>query len=100
MVAPLLSMDADSDLFPNKEVDDGPNYGFGEKMEGTRDASLRNLQTVQEQNDSEFAIVHSSTLTAGKDGCVVLVFLKPSLIPFLDEYPGLLLSLLGTQVVV
>jgi hypothetical protein len=39
-------------------------------------------------------------LTAGKDGCVVLVFPKASLIPFLDEFPGLLLSLLGTQVVV
>ncbi|CAJ1915727.1 unnamed protein product [Cylindrotheca closterium] len=43
---------------------------------------------------------HTSTLIAGKEGCVVLVFEKASLIPFLDEYPGLLLSLLGTQVVV
>lgn len=100
MVSPLLSMDADSDHYPNNEDADGADYGFGEKMNGTRDVSHRILQTVQEQSSSEFAIVHSSTLTAGKDGCVVLVFLKPSLIPFLDEYPGLLLSLLGTQVVV
>jgi CRP-like cAMP-binding protein len=50
--------------------------------------------------DDDSHVVHSSTLTAGKDGCVVLVFPKSTLIPFLDDYPGLLLSLLGTQVVV
>ena len=50
--------------------------------------------------ENESVIVHTSTLTAGKDGCVVLVFPKATLIAFLDEYPGLLLSLLGTQVVV
>ena len=44
--------------------------------------------------------VHSSTLAAGKDGCVVMVLQKASLLPFLDAHPGLLLSLLGTQVVV
>eukprot|EP00804_Cyclotella_cryptica_P025496 CCRYP_011994-RB/>CCRYP_011994-RB protein AED:0.02 eAED:0.02 QI:1709/1/1/1/1/1/5/157/938 len=43
---------------------------------------------------------HTSTLAAGKDGCLVMVLPKSSLIPFLDQYPGLLLSLLGTQVVV
>eukprot|EP00980_Cylindrotheca_fusiformis_P005979 scaffold1278_cov191-Cylindrotheca_fusiformis.AAC.4 len=55
---------------------------------------------VIQENDSEDQKGHSSTLIAGKDGCVVLVFEKSTLIPFLDEYPGLLLSLLGTQVVV
>ena len=44
--------------------------------------------------------VHSSTLAAGKDGCVVMVLQKASLLPFLDAHPGLLLSLLGTQAVV
>ena len=43
---------------------------------------------------------HTSTLAAGKDGCLVMVLPKSSLTPFLDQYPGLLLSLLGTQVVV
>jgi hypothetical protein len=52
------------------------------------------------EQGAEEQLVHSSTLAAGKEGCVVLVFSKSSLIPFLDEYPGLLLSLLGTQVVV
>ena len=50
--------------------------------------------------DDDDRVVHNSTLAAGKDGCVVLVFPKSSLIPFLDEHPGILLSLLGTQVVV
>jgi len=44
--------------------------------------------------------VHSSTLAAGENGCVVMVFPKWSLIGFLDKYPGFLLSLLGSQVVV
>uniref|UniRef100_A0A7S4JWM8 Metallo-beta-lactamase domain-containing protein n=1 Tax=Odontella aurita TaxID=265563 RepID=A0A7S4JWM8_9STRA len=44
---------------------------------------------------------HESTLLAGKNGgCVVMYFPKSSLVPFLDKYPGFLLSLLGTQVVV
>jgi len=43
---------------------------------------------------------HTSTLAAGKDGCVVLVLPKGAFLPFLDQHPGLLLSLLGTQVVV
>lgn len=56
-------------------------------------------RVIQEQ-DSDEDSGHSSTLIAGKDGCVVLEFDHSTLIPFLDEYPGLLLSLLGTQVVV
>ena len=40
----------------------------------------------------------ASTLAAGKGGCVVLLPMAgPKL--FLDQQPGLLLSLLGTQVV-
>lgn len=95
MVAGLLS--------PDLQGDDLPRYGFGDRHEGSHDGSLTENLTdmvIHEQEDDNNNIVHSSTLTAGKDGCVVLVFPKSSLIPFLDEYPGLLLSLLGTQVVV
>lgn len=105
MVAGLLSSDIESDLV-NQDHDDeagGPKYGFGEKTEGKNNSSSSQLETVNEimhEQEGDTLIVHSSTLTAGKEGCVVLVFPKGSLIPFLDEYPGLLLSLLGTQVVV
>ena len=105
MVAGLLSTDSEPDT--QHETDEGsvPNYGFGEKTEGGGDhSSGSRLDSVSEmvihEQEGDELIVHSSTLTAGKEGCVVLVFPKASLIPFLDEYPGLLLSLLGTQVVV
>lgn len=104
MVAGLLSTFNESD--PHTEMEDdnaGPKYGFGEKTEGDLNNSSPQLDTVSEiihEQEGDAQVVHSSTLTAGKEGCVVLVFPKASLIPFLDEYPGLLLSLLGTQVVV
>jgi hypothetical protein len=44
--------------------------------------------------------VHSSHLEAGVNGCVAMVFQRSNLITFLDNYPGLLLSMLGTQVIV
>mmetsp|Transcript_19924 Transcript_19924/g.43481 ORF Transcript_19924/g.43481 Transcript_19924/m.43481 type:complete len:91 (+) Transcript_19924:3-275(+) len=72
-------------------------YGFGEKQDSSSRAT--GLESVVIQDDAD-NVVHNSTLAAGKDGCVVLGFPKSSLIPFLDEHPGLLLSLLGTQVVV
>lgn len=81
-----------------KEVSDDENsivYGFGsEARPGIVDG-----MTILEREEDEM-VVHNTTLAAGKDGCVVVVFPKASLIPFLDEYPGLLLSLLGTQVVI
>lgn len=43
---------------------------------------------------------HTSNMVAGSDGCVVMVFPRSSLVQFLDGNPGVLLSLLGTQVVV
>ena len=94
MVAGLLSSDAFADV-------DSGDYGFGEKDEGTA-ADAKALATITEGSGAEggYHVLHNSTLTAGKDGCVVLLFHKSSLIPFLDEHPGLLLSLLGTQVVV
>jgi len=104
MVAGLLSADF-VDEFQDDDEGSVPKYGFGEKTEGGGlRASNSQLDSVSEmvihEQEGDELIVHSSTLTAGKEGCVVLVFPKASLIPFLDEYPGLLLSLLGTQVVV
>lgn len=43
---------------------------------------------------------HTSNMVAGSDGCVVMVFPRSSLVQFLDGNPGVLLSLLGTQIVV
>jgi len=43
---------------------------------------------------------HTSNMVPGPDGCVVMVFPRSSLVQFLDGNPGVLLSLLGTQVVV
>jgi hypothetical protein len=43
---------------------------------------------------------HSSTLRAGGNGAVVVRFGKGEFINFLDKHPGVLLSLLGTEIVV
>ncbi len=43
---------------------------------------------------------HTSNLVAGPQGCVAMVFPRSTLVPFLDSNPGVLLCLLGTQVVV
>ena len=43
---------------------------------------------------------HTSNLLAGPKGCVVMVFPKSTLVTFLDNNPGVLLCLLGTQVVI
>lgn len=109
MVAGLLSRDIGlaENQRDEEHIDQSPApiYGFGGKTEGgsdrtssTRRESVSDMVIHEQEGDEH--IVHSSTLTAGKDGCVVLVIPKASMIPFLDEYPGLLLSLLGTQVVV
>lgn len=63
------------------------------------DALSLDTMTIHELEGGQHT-AHTSTLAAGKDGCVVLILPKASLIPFLDAHPGLLLSLLGTQVVV
>jgi len=105
MVAGVLSNDTSSELGD----DSSPSYGFGDTMSESGELGRRSSHTKQiSLNVSEMVIheqgnhniMHTSTLTAGKEGCVVLVFPKSSFVPFLDEYPGLLLSLLGTQVVV
>jgi hypothetical protein len=91
-------------LVSNTELDDDestPTYGFGGRDDLAGSARYENVtDMIIHEKASDHHVMHSSTLTAGKDGCVVLVFPKMSLIPFLDEFPGLLLSLLGTQVVI
>lgn len=84
MMAGLLSSDCDNVRNFNERDDDIA-------------AQLFDL-TIPEA-DHDMSMIHDSTLSAGKDGCVVLEFSKHRLIPFFDEHPGLLLSLLGTNVV-
>jgi hypothetical protein len=43
---------------------------------------------------------HTTNMIAGHDGCLVYVFPRSSFVSFLDSNPGVLLSLLGSQVVV
>ena len=78
----------------NRADDHDLGYGYGEET-----TNIENEMIIQE-GEGDNIDLHSSTLAAGKDGCVVVVFPKVSLITFLDEYPGLLLSLLGTQVMI
>jgi len=92
----LLSSTYDGDESHFDGDDDSAHYGFGEKPEGDHQGPVREMIIHEQEGDQHIA--HSSTLASGKDGCVVLVFSKVNLIPLLDEYPGLLLSLLGTQV--
>jgi hypothetical protein len=43
---------------------------------------------------------HTTNMIAGHDGCLVYVIPRSSLVSFLESNPGVLLSLLGSQVVV
>lgn len=76
-----------------EEFRDDYDYGYGG---GNRE----DMQMVIHEKEDDKIVVHDTSLLAGNGGSVVLSFPKSSLITFLDEYPGLLLSLLGTQVVV
>lgn len=100
MVARLLSYDYDGDKLARDDEDSSFAYGFGDMSEISVDRTRRSAYETIHEAESDRLVVHNSTLAAGNDGCSVIVFPKSSLIPFLDEYPGLLLSLLGTQVVV
>jgi hypothetical protein len=81
----------------NGEADN--NEGILFDFDDTETVTSRETLTIFEMENGKHT-AHTSTLAAGKDGCLVMVLPKSSLIPFLDQYPGLLLSLLGTQVVV
>ena len=82
------------------DADSGPGDVDSEQYlaDDNDDAVSWETMTIHEEGGEHTA--HTSTLAAGKDGCVVLILPKASLIPFLDAHPGVLLSLLGTQVVV
>jgi hypothetical protein len=104
MVAGLLvsdeNIDGESDDVMANDVSPYVSRGVADTdddLSRTRGA-LADL-TIHEQ-DSSRILLHTSTLTAGKEGCIALVFPKSSLIPLLDSHPGFLLSLLGTQVLV
>ena len=94
MVSGLLASDMTVDA-----VRDDDDYEFGEKSLSELSATQLEALHVSLTEDKSH-LKHSSTLIAGKDGCIALVFAKSSLIGFLDEYPGFLLSLLGTQAIV
>jgi hypothetical protein len=105
MVAGLLSTRGDASTTGDIEAQDQggesfPTYGFGEKAESKKVGIERLSDMIIHEKDGEGRILHTSTLTAGAEGCIVLVFPKETLTGFLDGYPGLLLSLLGTQVIV
>ena len=91
MVEGLLSSANDAE----GEHNGGPLFDFDD----TETVTSRETLTIFEMEGGKHT-THTSTLAAGVDGCLVMVLPKSSLIPFLDQYPGLLLSLLGTQVVV
>ena len=43
---------------------------------------------------------HKSTLRAGCNGCTVIMFCKADFLQFVDTHSGVLLSLLGTELIV
>jgi hypothetical protein len=95
MVAGILAND-----MPQEPGSDStsPVYGFDGSIMNLFDSRINS--TMSPEEISKIQLKHSSTLIAGKDGCVAFVFTKSNLIGFLDEYPGFLLSLLGTHAVV
>ena len=103
MVAGLLSKSGDSSDIVDatgQGEESLPSYGFGEKKESKSKQNDDLSNMVIHEKDEESRILHTSTLTAEQEGCVVLVFPRESLTEFLNAHPGLLLSLLGTQVIV
>ena len=95
MVEGLLSSAHTGEDAGKDSYDEFAQFGFGDNEDGLS----MDTMTIHELEGGQHT-THTSTLAAGKDGCVVLILPKASLIPFLDAHPGLLLSLLGTQVVV
>lgn len=102
MVAGLLSNTGDSSVAGDSSgqgEESLPLFGFGEKKDKNDCNEILSNMVIHEK-DVEGRILHTSTLTADQGGCIVLVFPRESLTEFLDAHPGLLLSLLGTQVIV
>lgn len=59
---------------------------------------LRSSMAHDNAAQNETHHCHTSSMLAGPQGCVTMIFPKSSLVPFLDANPGVLLSLLGTKV--
>ena len=59
---------------------------------------LAYVQHSEEKKDRGHC--HSSSMVAGRSGCVAMIFQRSSLVPFLEANPGVLLILLGTHAVV
>eukprot|EP00536_Pseudo-nitzschia_multiseries_P007501 jgi/Psemu1/256296/estExt_Genewise1Plus.C_1770056 len=107
MVAGLLASGDNAslagDISAQGDGDGLMSFGFGEKKEkssGNKNKIVQLSNMVIHEKDGAGRIHHTSTLTAEHEGCIVLVFPRESLTKFLDAHPGLLLSLLGTQVIV
>jgi len=104
MVAGLLAKNGDSSVNADVGVNGEeslPSYGFGErKASKSKESEDLSNMVIYEKDEEEHDITHTSTLTAEQEGCIVLMFPRKSLTGFLDAHPGLLLSLLGTQVIV
>lgn len=64
----------------------------------TNEEWAKSLGDAKINKDAEH--FHSSNLAAGSGGCSVLFFTRESFISFLDSHPGVLLTLLGSQVIV
>lgn len=64
----------------------------------TNEEWTKSLGDAKKNKDAEH--FHSSNLAAGPGGCSVLFFPRGSFISFLDSHPGVLLTLLGSQVIV
>jgi len=72
-----------------------------ENVEGTRSSSFASSErTSSGQLSLHDDISHSSSVSAGRDGCVVVVFPSTTLVPYLDKNPCVLFSLHATQVLI
>ena len=71
--------------------------------EENKDTSNDEANNKEKENDlisSEQIYTYTSTLVAGEKGCTIIAIPKDRLASFLDDNPGVLLSLLGTQITV
>jgi len=95
LLSPYLSTAAETDLTGIDNYDD-----LGQSCFWESEVALSSETMTIQECEGEQSTTHTSTLAAGKDGCVVLTLPKLGLHLFLMDNPGFLLSLLGMQVVV
>jgi hypothetical protein len=87
-------------LYSRRSWTSGLVFSRGHFLSDTSRMMCGSITFPREEANELIKDKHSSNLCAGIDGCVVKVFPRKSLIGFLDSQPGLLLSFLGTQVIV